>query len=81
MGRAPGVPTSPRGFDGGDIAVGCGLVWAMIGEVMVATIDPATNEVTARYGPAAGGGSVACTDGAAWVSAEVVGSVWRLPVE
>jgi YVTN family beta-propeller protein len=75
------VSTSLRGFDGGDIAVGCGLVWARISEVMVATIDPATNEVTARYGPAAGGGSVACADGAAWMSAEVVGSVWRLPVE
>jgi YVTN family beta-propeller protein len=75
------IPTSLRGFDGGDIAVGCGLVWARISDVLVATIDPATNEVTARYGPAAGGGSVACADGAAWVTAEIVGSVWRLPVE
>jgi YVTN family beta-propeller protein len=75
------IPTSLRDVDGGDIAVGCGLVWARITDALVATIDPATNQVPARYGPASGGGSVACADGAAWVSAEVVGAIWRLPVE
>lgn len=75
------IPASSSSVDGGDIAVGCGSVWARISDVLVARIDPASTEVVARYGPAAGSGSVACADGVAWISAELVGAIWRLPVE
>jgi YVTN family beta-propeller protein len=65
---------------GGDIAVGGGSVWARISDQLVARIDPATNEVVARFGPPAGSGSVAADDEAAWVSAHDINTVFRLPL-
>lgn len=65
---------------GGDIAVGGGFVWARVSDSLVAKIDPSTNEVVARYGPAAGSGSVAADDDAVWISAHDVFKVWRLPL-
>lgn len=74
------ILVTSRPVEGGDIAVGGGSVWARISDQLVARIDPATNEVVARYGPPAGSGSVAADDDAAWISAHDVNTVWRLPL-
>jgi YVTN family beta-propeller protein len=65
---------------GGDIAVGGGFVWARVGAVLVAQIDPSANAVVARFGPHAGSGSVAADDDAVWISAHDVLKVWRVPI-
>lgn len=65
---------------GGDLAVGGGFVWARVSGALVAKIDPRTNVVTARYGPACGSGSVAADDQALWVSAHDVNAIFRLPL-
>jgi virginiamycin B lyase len=65
---------------GGDIAVGGGSVWVRVEQDLVVRIDPATNAVTARYGPPSGSGSVAADADAAWVSAHDTSSLWRLPL-
>jgi virginiamycin B lyase len=75
------VLATPTRVEGGDIAVGGGSVWARISDQLVARIDPATNAVVARYGPAAGSGSVAADASAAWVSAHDVNAIWRLPLQ
>jgi outer membrane protein assembly factor BamB len=65
---------------GGDIAVGGGFVWARTVSSAVAQIDPATNEVVARFGEPVGSGSVAAGEHAVWISAHDVTTVWRLPL-
>ena len=75
------ILVATRPVQGGDIAVGGGSVWARISDQLVARIEPATNEVVARFGPPAGSGSVAADDAAAWISAHDVNAVWRLPLE
>lgn len=50
------------------------------GDVLVAQIDPNTNTVVARFGPASGSGSVAADDDALWISAHDVFTVWRVPL-
>ncbi|WP_377644205.1 hypothetical protein [Oryzobacter terrae] len=65
---------------GGDLAVGGGFVWARTSDALVAKIDPATATVVARYGPAAGSGSVAADGSAVWISAHDVDAVHRLPL-
>jgi len=67
-------------INGGDIAVGGGFVWARVSDAVVAQIDPATNKVVGRFGDPSGSGSVAATDGVAWLSAHDVNTVWRLPI-
>ena len=67
-------------IDGGELAVGGGFVWARVSGWLVSKIDPATSEVVARYGPAAGSGSVAADEGALWVSAHDIDVVYRLPL-
>jgi virginiamycin B lyase len=67
-------------IDGGDIAVGGGSVWVQPGGDLLVRVDPATNEVSATYGPRSGSGSVAADDHAVWVSAHDVESIWRLPL-
>jgi hypothetical protein len=64
---------------GGDIAIGGGRVWARVSDALVAEIDPATNSVVARYGEAEGSGSVDADDGAVWVSAHDVLTLYRIP--
>jgi hypothetical protein len=66
--------------DGGDIAVGCGAVWARVTDELVARNDPATNEVVARYGPPTDDGSVACADHVLWISAHDANTIWRVPL-
>ena len=63
---------------GGDIAVGGGYVWLRGSRTLLFKIDPATNEVVARYGPHAGSGSVAADDTAVWITAHDITTIWRL---
>ncbi len=65
---------------GGDLAVGGGFVWARVTGSLVAKIDPATDTVVARYGPAGGSGSVAADSTAVWITAHDVNAVYRLPL-
>ena len=63
---------------GGDIAAGEGAVWVRATKVLLSVIDPKTNEVIKRFGPAQGSGAVRAGDGKVWVSAHDVNKVWRL---
>jgi virginiamycin B lyase len=65
---------------GGDIAAGGQWVWARATAVLLSRIDPRTNEVVERYGPAVGSGGVAVGYGAVWIAAHDVDTVWRLPI-
>ena len=66
--------------DGGDLAVGGGFVWARVSGSLVSKIDPRINRVVARYGPAAGSGSLAADASALWITAHDVNAVYRLPL-
>ena len=74
------VQVDTGSVEGGDIAVGGGFVWARVTDGLVAKIDPRTNSVVARYGPAAGSGSVAADGSTAWITAHDSNSVYRLPL-
>lgn len=63
---------------GGDIAVGAGRVWVRATRTALSVIDPATNRITARYGPACGSGAVRATGQVVWVSAHDIQTVWVL---
>ncbi len=67
-------------IQGGDIAVGAGSVWLRGSAELVAQIDPGSDTVIARYGPALGSGSVDAGGGAVWISAHDVTSLFRLPL-
>jgi virginiamycin B lyase len=75
------IPVDDYSVDGGDIAVGGGYVWARVSDTLVAQIDPATDRVVARYGPASGSGSVAADRKSLWISAHDVLRVWRVPLD
>jgi virginiamycin B lyase len=75
------ITVSTTAIDGGDIAVGGGYVWARVSDALVAKIDPASNTVVARYGPANGSGSVGADNDAVWISVEQQRTVWRLPLK
>jgi YVTN family beta-propeller protein len=64
--------------DGGDIAVGEGGVWVRGSGVLLVVIDPATNNVVKRFGPAQGSGAVRAGGGQVWVSAHNVTRIWAL---
>jgi len=74
------IPVSEGVVNGGDLAVGGGYVWARVSDALVAKIDPRTNTVVARYGPAGGSGSVAADDAAVWITAHDIDAVYRLPL-
>jgi hypothetical protein len=74
------IQVSAGPISGGDIAVGGGSVWARATDPLAARIDPATNKVTASYGPVSGSGGVAADDSAAWFAAHDIQTVWRLPL-
>lgn len=63
---------------GGDIAVGGGSVWLRGSRTLLFRIDPASNEIVARYGPNAGSGSVAADDEAVWITVHDTTTIWRL---
>jgi virginiamycin B lyase len=64
--------------EGGDITTGAGAVWVRGSEVLLAAIDPATNELRTIYGPAAGSGAVRVAGDLVWVTAHDVKTVWVL---
>jgi virginiamycin B lyase len=64
---------------GGVIASGGGSVWARAGTVLLSRIDPRTDEVVERYGPALGAGGVAVGYGAVWIGVPD-STLWRLPI-
>ncbi len=64
--------------DGGDISVGEGGVWVRGTGVLLVVIDPATNKVVKRFGPAQGSGAVRAGAGQIWVSAHDVRQIWAL---
>jgi virginiamycin B lyase len=72
---AAGVPG-----EGGDLTVGGGSVWARGSDRLLTRIDPKRRKVVARYGPSSGSGAVIVSDGAVWISAHDVNTVWRLPL-
>jgi virginiamycin B lyase len=63
---------------GGDIAAGEGAIWVRATKVLLSVIDPKTNKVKTRFGPAHGSGAVRAGAGNVWVSAHDVNKVWRL---
>jgi streptogramin lyase len=63
---------------GGDIATGAGRVWVRGNDVLLATIDPARNEVETVYGPPAGSGAVRVAEDLVWVTAHDTNTVWVL---
>jgi YVTN family beta-propeller protein len=63
---------------GGDIAAGEGAVWIRATKILLSVIDPKTNQVIQRFGPAQGSGAVRVGNGNVWVSAHDVNKVWRL---
>ncbi len=74
------ITVDPGAIQGGDISVGAGYVWLRASAELVVQIDPRSDEVVARYGPALGSGSVDAGGGAVWVSAHDVTSLFRLPL-
>lgn len=74
------IPVDDGPVSGGDLTVGGGFVWARVSGSLVAKIDPRTNTVVARYGPAGGSGSVAADAQALWITAHDVNAVYRLPL-
>ncbi len=63
---------------GGDIAAGEGAIWVRGNKVLLVVIDPKSNRVVKRYGPAMGSGAVRAGNGKVWVSAHDVNKVWSL---
>jgi virginiamycin B lyase len=63
---------------GGDIATGAGAVWVRGSSVLLAAIDPATNELRMTYGPPAGSGAVRVAGDLVWVTAHDAKTVWVL---
>lgn len=63
---------------GGDIAAGEGSVWVRADKFLLSVIDPKTNQVVKRYGPAQGSGAVRAGGGKVWISAHDVNKVWAL---
>jgi virginiamycin B lyase len=63
---------------GGDIAAGEGAVWVRGTKVLLSVIDPKSNQVIKRFGPARGSGAVRAGGGKVWVSAHDVNTVWCL---
>ena len=75
--RRPTIEVGVPG-PGGDIAAGEGAVWVRAAKVLLSVIDPKTNKVKMRFGPAQGSGAVRAGDGKVWVSAHDVNKIWSI---
>lgn len=73
------IAASSGHIDGGDIIATDSAVWVRTTEELAVLLDPATNEVAVRLGPAEGSGSIAVGGGAIWASAHDVLAVHRVP--
>ena len=67
-------------IEGGQIAFGGGFVWVRGSTTVLFQVDPQTNKVVGRYGPASGSGGVAADDSAVWITAHDSPMIWRLPL-
>ena len=67
--------------EGGDLTAGGGSVWARGTAQLLTRIDVASNRVVKRYGPPSGSGAVIVGNGAVWVSAHDIATVWKLPLD
>ena len=65
-------------IDSGAITVGGGYVWVRGSTTLLFEIDPASNQIVKRYGPASGSGGVAADDSAVWITAHDSTTIWRL---
>ncbi len=81
MGGGAGVITAnPNGIIGGDIVATADAVWVQANSVLGVQIDPSTNAVIQRVGPAKGSGGVAISaDGAVWITAHDALRLYRIP--
>jgi YVTN family beta-propeller protein len=61
------IPVDAAAIFGGDLTVGAGFVWLRASSELVAQIDPATDRVVARIGPAQASGGAHASDGQLWV--------------
>jgi streptogramin lyase len=74
------IPLGMKG-GGGDIATGLGKVWVRGTSVLLAALDPRTNQVTKIYGPPEGSGAVRVAEDILWVTAHDTKTVWALRPE
>lgn len=61
------IPVDAAAIFGGDLTVGAGFVWLRASSELVAKIDPATDRVVARIGPAQASGGAHASDGQLWI--------------
>lgn len=71
------IPLDMEG-GGGDITTGGGSVWVRGTKLLLASVDPGTNQVRIIYGPPAGSGAVRVADDLVWVTAHDTKTVWVL---
>ncbi|HRI79921.1 MAG TPA: YncE family protein [Cyclobacteriaceae bacterium] len=63
---------------GGDIATGARFVYVRAKNVLLSVIDPTSNKVISRFGPASGSGAVRVEHGRVWVTAHDINTIWIL---
>jgi DNA-binding beta-propeller fold protein YncE len=61
---------------GGDIAAGANRVWIRASKILLQVVDPATNQIIARFGPPSGSGAVRASDAGVWITAHDIQKVW-----
>jgi virginiamycin B lyase len=65
---------------GGDIVATRDAIWVQATRYSGVEVDPATNEVVQQVRPGQGNGSIAVTgDGAVWITAHDVSTLYRIP--
>jgi YVTN family beta-propeller protein len=62
------IPVDGAAIFGGDVMVGAGFVWLRASSELVAQIDPATDRVVARIGPAQASGGAHADGGQLWIA-------------
>jgi virginiamycin B lyase len=62
------IPVDGEAIFGGDLTVGAGFVWLRASAELVAQIDPATDRVVARIGPAQASGGAHASEGQLWIA-------------
>jgi virginiamycin B lyase len=63
---------------GGDITAGDKYLYVRAKSTLLIIVDPTTNEVISRLGPAAGSGAVRIEHGRIWVTAHDINTIWVL---
>ena len=61
------IPVDAGAIFGGDVNVGAGFVWLRANSAMIAQIDPATDRVVTRIGPAQASGGAHAGEGQLWI--------------